>query len=99
MGYFLYFCTITINAMTDYFQNLDILPPTGIIILLSAAGTFFSVYFGDEILDVVDKKTKRVKHAKHHLKHEIIIFAFIITTIIILYYVLIQHLGISISLI
>jgi len=88
------------NTILQIFKQIITTPwPYGIIILLSAAGTFFSVYFGDEILDVVNKTTVRKKHAKHHLKHEIIVFTFIIVAIIILYYVLIQHLGISIELI
>lgn len=88
------------NTLLQIFKQIFLHPwPYGIIILLSAAGTFFSVYFGDEILDVINKTKVRKKHEKHHLKHEIIIFVFIITAIIITYYILIQNLGINIKLI
>jgi len=69
--------------------------PFWLIIFLSAAGTFFSVYFGDELIDIVEHKERKL-YKKHRKKHRLIILLFIIIVIISLYYFLIKHIGIEI---
>ena len=65
------------------------------IILLSALGTFLSIYFGDELLDVFSHK-QRKKYNKHKIKYLMIILLFLIAIIIFLYYYFITYLGIKI---
>jgi len=65
------------------------------IIILSLIGTFLSIYFGDELIDVSLHK-QRKKHSKHKKKHYTIIILFTITLVIIVYYHLIHSLGITI---
>ena len=68
--------------------------PFGLIILISLAGTFISVYFGDELLDALSNK-KREKYKKHKNKHRVIIISFLITAIILVYYYMLKYLGIQ----
>ena len=72
--------------------------PYGGIILLSAVGTFLSVYFCDELIDVSTHK-QRKKYHRHINIYKIILFIFIITLILILYNFLLIKLGIKIPLI
>ncbi len=67
------------------------------IIILSALGTYLSIYFGDELIDVIKNKSRK-KFIKHGLKHKIIIVCFIILIAIIIlsYTFLLEHLGIKI---
>lgn len=67
------------------------------IILLSGAGTFLSIYFGDELMDV-SSHVLRENYHKHLAKHQVIIFIFIIILILILYDFMLKNLGITISL-
>lgn len=67
------------------------------IIILAAIGTFFSIYFGDELIDVTKHKD-RVKYYKHLNKYKFIIFLFIIAITIILYNFLLSNLGIKLPL-
>jgi H+/Cl- antiporter ClcA len=107
---FVWIITITLNIITitiypsiyektiilQIFKTilLNPLPYWGIIIL-SAIGTFLSIYFGDELLDVITHK-QRKKYHKHKKKHWTIIILFIITITIFLYFYLINQLGIKI---
>jgi hypothetical protein len=73
--------------------------PYWIIILLSASGTFLSVHFGDELLDVLSrKKRKRDSYEKHFLKHKSLIIIFLLVFVIVLYYFLLNSLGLNIPL-
>jgi len=65
------------------------------IIILSLIGTLFSIYFGDEIVDVSSHK-QRKKYYKHFNKYQAIGFVFIISLTVTLYNFLLQKLGISI---
>lgn len=65
------------------------------VILLSAAGTFLSIKFGDELMDVINHKGRDFFH-KHAFKHEIIILIFFVI-IFIGYYTLLTTLGIDIN--
>ncbi len=69
--------------------------PFWLIIIISAIGTFMSVYFADELIDVV-KHEERVKFKKHMKKYRFILYLFLIIATIILYDYLIKQLGIHI---
>jgi hypothetical protein len=71
---------------------LDPYPYWGVVIL-SAIGTFLSIRFGDELMDVVHHHN-RVFFLSHHFKHEIVLFLFFIL-VIFGYYNLIASLGID----
>jgi hypothetical protein len=78
------------------FNHILITPyPFWGIIILSAMGTFLSIYFGDELMDVVSY-SERTEHAKHKLKHDFILFLFIIIAVIALYDFLLEELGVEI---
>jgi len=64
------------------------------IILISAVGTFFSIRFGDELLDKVKHK-ERVLHQKHKHNYNLIVMIFIFVFAIILYDFLLKQLGIN----
>lgn len=67
------------------------------VILLSALGTFLSVRFGDELMDVIHHKDRTFFHS-HHFKHELVLFAFFLM-VIFGYYELINSLGIEVALV
>ncbi len=69
--------------------------PYWIIILISMAGTFLSIYFGDELLDIARHKHRK-KYQKHKNKHKIIIILFVIILLISFYFYMITKLGINI---
>jgi hypothetical protein len=64
------------------------------IILLSAAGSFASVYFGDELVDVV-KHEHREKHRRHKTKYRILLFMFLFAAAAVLYHFLLKDLGVK----
>lgn len=67
------------------------------VILLCGAGTFLSVIFGDELIDVA-KEHHRKLHHKHSHKWELIVIATILILILIIYDFLLKALGIPIPL-
>jgi hypothetical protein len=69
--------------------------PYWLIIILSFIGTFLSVYFGDELLDVVTHK-ERIKYFLYHDKYKILLFIFLIAFILVLYDFLLKELNINI---
>ena len=66
------------------------------IIILSGIGTFFSIHFADELMDVIKHK-ERKKYHKHMIWHNLVIFAFIITAIIFLYAFATKSIGLSLG--
>lgn len=70
--------------------------PYGAVIILSALGTFLSIRFGDELMDVIHHHDREYFHS-HHFKHELILFAFFLL-VIFGYYQLIASIGISAAL-
>ncbi len=66
------------------------------VILLSGAGTFLSIRFADELMDVAHHRDREFFH-RHGFKHEILLIVFFIV-ILIGYYKLIASLGIEASL-
>ena len=86
------------TLMLSLFHHILVKPfPFWGIILLSAAGTFLSVYFADELLDVSSHKN-REKYHKHVNKYQVILMVFLIALIIVLYDFLLKHMGIAIHL-
>jgi hypothetical protein len=65
------------------------------VILLSGAGTFLSIRFADEIMDVAHHRDREFFH-NHSFKHEIVLIVFFIL-IVIGYYNLMASLGIEAS--
>lgn len=66
------------------------------IIALSVVGTFFSIYFGDELVDAVKHKD-RTKYQKHKTKHRYVVFVFFFIITFFLYKDLLQNLGLDIA--
>ena len=69
--------------------------PYWFIVLLSAIGTFLSIRFGDELMDVLHHKDREFFYS-HHFKHEIVLFVFFLF-VLFSYYELIASLGISVA--
>ncbi|MDQ7071027.1 MAG: hypothetical protein Q9M48_09880 [Rhodobacterales bacterium] len=67
--------------------------PYWAIILLSVSGTFLSIRFGDELMDVVHHKDRDFFHS-NHFKHEVIVVLFFVL-VLFGYYELIASLGLS----
>lgn len=80
------------NLLTLFKHILDKPFPFWIIILISMAGTFISIKFGDELLD----KTKH-KHVvkKHKTSYKLIFMVFLIVMSLVLYNFLLKGLGIK----
>jgi hypothetical protein len=66
------------------------------VIVLSGLGTFLSIRFGDELMDVIHHRDREFFHS-HHFKHELILFAFFLV-VLYGYYQLIASVGIAASL-
>jgi len=76
------------------FKHILLQPvPYWSIIFLSVIGTFLSVYFGDEVFDVIKDKERR-KYFLHKEKYELIVFIFLIAITVVVYNYLLQNLGI-----
>lgn len=81
------------GILNIYYHILKHLNPYGIIIFLSAIGTFLSIRLGDEIYDKISKKnTKKVKLMKY------VLFFALIIIVIIIYYFIIRQFNLKISL-
>jgi hypothetical protein len=69
--------------------------PFWTIIIVSAIGTFMSVYFGDELIDA-SKHKERKKYGKHKNKYKLLLILFMIILTLILYDFLLKKLGVNI---
>lgn len=69
--------------------------PYWLLIVLAFAGTFFSLYIADTI---IDPKKQKKKHASFLRKHKIIISMFLVLLAIAIYDMLLNKLGIKIPL-
>lgn len=67
--------------------------PYWAVILLSGVGTFLSIGFGDELMDVLHHKDRDYFHS-HHFKHEMVLFVFFLL-VIFGYYELMSTLDIT----
>ncbi len=78
------------------FKHILLQPfPFWSIIFISGIGTFLSIHFGDELLDI-SKHKERKKYIMHEKKHKWILIIFIIVSIFILYDFLLKEFGIHI---
>lgn len=82
------------TTILKIFYIILIHPLYWIIILLSGLGTYLSIYFGDELIDVVKHKDRK-KYHKHINKYQIITFLFIISAILIIYNILLKNFGLK----
>jgi hypothetical protein len=81
--------------LTDLFMTILTTPwPYWSIIVLSGIGTFLSIYFGDEMLDVATHN-ERVKHHKHGFKYRVVFIIGLFVLIFAAYYNLLASLGIK----
>jgi len=71
--------------------------PFWVIIFISGIGTFLSVRFGDELLDVIKHKDRSF-HKEHKLKWRMITTVFIFVLILIAYDFILKQLGVEIPL-
>ena len=79
--------------LTTLFNKILLTPyPYWAIILLSGLGTFISVYFGDEMLDVI-RHRDRVKYHQHAFKLKIIWVLGLFLLIFMAYYFLLDSLN------
>ena len=67
--------------------------PYWLVILLSGIGTFLSIRFGDELMDVLHHKDRQF-YLRHHFKQEIVLFIFFFL-VLFGYYEIISTLGID----
>jgi hypothetical protein len=83
------------TALTRIFHAILTTPyPYWSVILLSGMGTFLSIRFGDELMDVVHHKDRHFFH-QHSYKHEMLLIIAVFIIVIIGYYELIASLGIA----
>lgn len=68
--------------------------PYWTILVLSALGTFLSIYFGDEMMDVTMHKHRK-KYEQHHLKYKLVLIAGFTILIVLTYYHLLSSLKIE----
>ncbi len=84
------------TLITRLMQKILTTPyPFWAVIILSGLGTFLSIRFGDELMDVIHHRERDFFHS-HQFKHELILVAFFIL-VIFGYYRLITSLGIDTS--
>lgn len=85
------------TILTEILHKIFITPfPYWGVIVLSGLGTFLSIRFGDELMDVIHHRDRSYFHS-HHFKHELILFAFFLV-VLFGYYELIASVGIAAAL-
>ncbi|NOY15211.1 MAG: hypothetical protein GXP43_03265 [bacterium] len=73
------------TALTSVFKFILTHPwPYWSIVVISAVGTFLSVHFGDELLDIVHFK-QRKKYEKHKNKYALVVWLFMMVLIVVVY--------------
>ncbi len=82
------------TIVTQLMYQILVTPyPYWAVIVLSGLGTFLSIHFADELMDVIHHRDRNFFHS-HHFKHEVILFVFFLF-VIFGYYELIVSLGIQ----
>lgn len=80
------------TMLTQLMYNIITTPfPNWAIVILSGFGTFLSIRFGDELMDVIHHRDRAFFHS-HHFKHELILFAFFLL-VLFAYYKFISSAG------
>jgi len=83
------------TALTRLLATIITTPwPYWSILALSAAGTIFSIWFGDEMIDVTSHD-QRLKHHRHGFKHSTLVVLGLGALSILAYYHLLGDLGVA----
>lgn len=83
------------TLLTSLFEKIITNPyPYWAIVLLSGAGTFLSVKFGDELMDAIHPKDCKFCH-RHRFKHSLIVYVVLFLLIFSGYYHLLDSLNIK----
>ena len=86
------------SILTELLKTILQTPiPYWSILLLSGIGTFLSIIFGDELLDVISHRDRKKCH-KHSLKWQIVTILAILTLTLIAYDFLLDKMDINITL-
>ncbi len=86
------------TLITSIFQKILTTPfPYWSIIALCGLGTFLSIYFGDEMMDVMKHKDCKKRH-QHGFKYRIVMIIALFTLIILSYYHLLDSLELELNL-
>ncbi len=80
------------NLLEVFKKILETPWPYWSIIALSAIGTFMSVIFGDELIDKVQHKDRKI-YKKHRFKYRVVVMIFVVVVAVALYDVLLKQLG------
>lgn len=87
------------NILLHLFATILTTPiPYWLVLILSLIGTFASIVFGDELLDVAYHKQRKLYH-KHYNKYYSLVMLFVFVFAAIIYIYLINKLGITIPLV
>lgn len=82
------------TLLTRVMQQILLTPwPYWFVIVLSGIGTFLSIRFGDELMDVLHHRDRSFFHA-HHFKYELILIVFFVA-VLFGYYQMIASLGLD----
>jgi hypothetical protein len=85
-----------LTFLTKLLKHILVTPyPYWSILIISALGTFLSIFFGDEMMDVVSHKNRQ-HHHKFGLKYRIILVAGLAVLTITAYYFLLHGLHLEI---
>jgi hypothetical protein len=83
------------TAVTRLLQAILTTPwPYWSVVVISGFGTFLSIKFGDELMDVLHHHERTHFH-KHGFKHELVLLAFAFVISLVAYYEIIKSLGIN----
>ncbi|MCP5088767.1 MAG: hypothetical protein GY952_18400 [Rhodobacteraceae bacterium] len=83
------------TALTRLLHSIITTPwPYWSVVVISGAGTFLSIKFGDELMDVLHHRERHHFH-RHGFKHELLMLAFAFAISLIAYYEVIKTLGID----
>jgi uncharacterized membrane protein len=83
-----------LSFLTKLLKHILTVPyPYWSILILSAAGTLLSIYFGDEMMDVTSHKERKI-HQRHGLKYRTVLVAGLSMLTVVSYYYLLDSLNI-----
>ena len=86
--------TYDLTFLTRLLKHILTAPyPYWSILILSAAGTLLSIYFGDEMMDVTSHKNRAIHH-RHGLKYRAVLVAGLAILTVVSYYFLLSSLNI-----
>ncbi|WP_299652521.1 hypothetical protein [uncultured Tateyamaria sp.] len=84
------------TVLTRAFHTILTTPvPYWAVIALSAIGTFLSIRFADELMDVIHHHDRHFFHS-HHFKHELVLFGFFLAAMF-GYYRLMSSIGLDVG--